>query len=184
MKSRDWAPQQPQHSSALHRLEKVRAEFESEQDNLIKSLTLHDSLSDLDTDSESSSLISVKEMLSFDYAKHVYDVYTTRNDHIHALKDIESVKSIDLKEFVRDLISIGFYKDVRARKSVGTLVYKSLKENLISIENFANGLKLFFSSLKQKEDDRDNDSLINVPAQIGEILSELFQIDYIRYDTI
>lgn len=161
------------------RLEDIRVEFELEQECLIKSQTLLDSLSDFDSDSE---LPTIKEMLSFDYAKHVFDEYSEKNDHVHALKDIANLKSIDIKEFVRDLISIGFYKDSKARSSIGFLLYKCLKSELLNREHFGNGLRLFFNSMKDREEDSDNDDSINyVPAQIAELLDPLFQVDYIRF---
>jgi hypothetical protein len=162
------------------RLEDIRVEYELEQECLIKNQTLLDSLSDFDSDSE-AALPSIKEMLSFDYAKHVFDEYTAKRDHKHAMKDIASLKSIDIKEFVRDLISIGFYKDSKARSSIGLLIYKCLKSELLNREHFGNGLRLFFNSLKDREEDNDNDDSVNyVPAQVAEILDPLFQIDYIR----
>lgn len=180
MKARNWTPTSPAKSSNLHRLEEIRAKFESEQELFAKNQTYLDSLSDMDSlESSESSLPSFKDMFSFDYAKHVFDEYAVRNDAAHAFKDIEGLKSIDIKEFVRDLISISFYKDARSRQSIGELFYKCLKGSLLNHEHFGNGLKLFFHSLCEREEDAENDLQTNVSTQIGQFLSKLFQIDYI-----
>lgn len=56
---------------------------------------------------------------------------------------------------------------------------RTLKSKLLNREHFANGLWLFLHSLGEREEDEDNDSEISVAKQIAEILSQLFQIDYI-----
>lgn len=205
LKNREWTNRFEESISASpHRLEEIRAEFESEQERLVKSQTLIDSVAADDCLFDSSefmlttpsrrTLPSIKEMLSFDYAKHVFDEYTKKNFSLdnnnyntveHALRDIENLRAVDIREFVRDLISIGVYRDARSRRSTGELIYTCLRDELLDRDHFVNGLRLFWRSLSEREEDADNNDTedaahTSVAAQIAQFLSQLIQPEYIK----
>lgn len=202
LKNRNWTNRFKESiSSSPHRLEEIRADFESEQERLVKSQTLIDSVAADDCFFDSNefklttlsrrTLPTIKELLSFDYAKHVFDEYTKKNFSLdnstveHALRDIENLRAVDIREFVRDLISIGVYRDARSRKSTGELIYTCLRDELLDREHFANGLRLFWRSLSEREEDADNNDIedaahTSVAAQIAQFLSQLIQPEYIK----